>query len=257
MVLVVPPVLNQGVYPGAGDLDDCWVVATIWAAIAADPSAVRPTVPEFRAAAHRPDKPGPTGGFLDDVMRGSEGIWPDSHVERYESIAWGPFVARLRAGWSASLAVLSSALPTRLQFGFRGSHQVGIVWDRQFRLMNPLARNGAAPAWISEDELRTAVRAVARGYILAALFEPVTVAPPTHRLHLAHGAPVRAYRLTGGAIAGWEDQVWDHPDSSASCEAPIRRAYRKTTVLTTRVLSGAFTGQVVRASGSGVSVTTI
>ncbi len=253
----VPPVISQVGYPGAGDIDDCWVVATIWAAVAADPTVERPTVPEFRAAAHNPDRPGPTGGFLSDVIRGAEGVWPRLRVERYESIEWGPFAARLRAGWSASLAVLSSALPARLQFGFRKAHQVGVVWDHgQFRLMNPLARNGAAPAWISEDELRTAARAVADGYILAALFEPVVVAPPTHRLHLERGATVRVYRLTAGrAIAGWTDQTWGYADSSAPCEAPVRRAYRKTTVLTVRVTSGAFLGQIVRASGPGVSVT--
>ena len=92
---------------------------------------------------------------------------------------------------------------------------------------------------------------------LARFVRPPDDGAPTHRLHLAQDATVRVYRLTGGAIAGWEDWTWDHPASSAPCEAPVRRVYRKTTVLTTRVLSGAFTGQVVRASGSGVSVTTI
>ena len=45
-------VISQRLYPGAGDIDDCWVVATCWAARAAGVAHL-PTVPEFRAAANK------------------------------------------------------------------------------------------------------------------------------------------------------------------------------------------------------------
>jgi hypothetical protein len=249
-------VISQVGYPGAGDVDDCWVVATIWAALAADPSARRPTVPEFRTAAGNPDRPGPTGGNLGDVMLGASRTWPHLRIVRHDTAIWDTFEAKLQAGWPASLAVLSSALPSRLQFGFRGAHQVGVVWrDGTFRLANPLARTGSAPAWIAEHELHTAARTVADGAILAALFEPVPVRPATHRLRLAAGAVVRVYRLDAGVIASWDDVPWEHAASSAPCEAPVRRCYGARTVGTVRVTGGTFAGAIVRASGSGVTVT--
>jgi hypothetical protein len=208
---VVPPVISQIGYPGAGDVDDCWCVATIWAALAADPSAYQPTVPEFRKAAGNPDKPGPTGGDLDDVIRGASATWPQIRLLRYQSTEWALFEERLRDGWVASLAVQSSALPTRLQFGFRGAHQVGVMFaNGEWRLMNPLAHNGAPTGWITESDLRTAARAVAHGFILAALFEPTKedyIPLPIYTQEARPGtltlAPKTALRAWKPAADGW------------------------------------------------------
>ncbi len=259
--MIVPPVISQVSYPGAGDVDDCWVVATVWAALAADPDATRPTVPEFRVAAHVPDRPGPTGGTLDDIIRGASAIWPGLRISRHDSTEWEPFMRFLRAGWSASLAVLSSSLPTTLQFGFRGAHQVGVVWHAgQLRLANPLARNGSAPAWIDETALRTAARALGRGWIRAALFAPATG---------DHGMPIYVLRERPGTLTvpanatvrgwlprsdgtGWRvERTWrPKPEpSSARFDAVLARLSGSTTPASLlRVVSGFFEGLYVSSA---------
>jgi hypothetical protein len=171
--LIVPPVISQVGYPAAGDIDDCWVVATVWAAVAADPHAIRPTVTEFRAHAGRPDRRGPTGGTLAHVLRGSLAQWPHLAIAGYESSSWDVFEKRLRAGRIASLGVTSAELPANLQFGFRGGHQIGVVYiNGQWLVANPLARDGAKPIACPVAYLQAAARRHGGGKILAALFEP-------------------------------------------------------------------------------------
>jgi hypothetical protein len=258
----VPPVVSQIGYPGAGDVDDCWVVATVWAAIAADPTIARPTVLRFRAAAHKPDRPGPTGGNLDDVIRGASQLWPHLRIARQDSTDWAAFAGKLHDGWSASLAVLSSALPVRLQHNFRGPHQVGVVYAAgEYRLMNPLAHNGAAPAWIEETELRTAARAVAQGHILAALFEPAkggTVALPIYLLRERPGtltvkpnAKVTGWRPKADG-SGWEAaKIWNGQPfaSPARFDAVLARLSGRTVPASLlRVVSGFFDGLYVSSA---------
>lgn len=170
--MTLPLAISQIGYPGAGDVDDCWVVATIWAAKAA--GAVRmPTVPEFRAAAGNPDRPGPTGGDLTQIMRATPTIWPELTTEEFKAQDWPGFLAKLRAGWIASLAVLSSFLPADLRYNFYGSHQIGVamVGDTIY-VMNPLMKNGAILRTIAPSILRSAALVVANGWVLAALFKP-------------------------------------------------------------------------------------
>ena len=218
-------------------------------------------MPVFRSAAGNPDRPGPTGGRLDDVMRGATAIWPQLHVERYSGTEWEPFAARLRAGWSASLAVLSSALPTRLQFGFRGPHQVGAVLDAgQYRLMNPLAHSGAALAWIAESDLRTAARAVANGYILAALFEPLPggITLPIYVLRerpgtltVKAGTTVKGWRPKADG-SGWEVAKTWAPKPTASTarfDAVLARLSGRTSPTSLlRVTAGYFAGLFVASA---------
>lgn len=214
----LPPVISQVTYPEAGDVDDCFAVATIWAATAADPSARRPGMTEFRAAAGNPDKPGPTGGNLDNIMSAVRGIWPELTVMSYRSRSWLGFVAALTAGKIASLAVLSSELPAPLRFGFGGSHQVGVICqaDRLW-LANPLARDGAAPLPITEAELRRAAEAVAGGEIQAALFTPIAggemLTAPT-----GITSPQRVRIVRAGDLL-------DVPGGKRIAGAPVRRTY--------------------------------
>jgi hypothetical protein len=162
-------VLNQKLYPGAGDVDDCWVVATCWAARIAGVRDL-PTVTEFRAAANKPDKPGATGGSLTDIMRAVGVLWPDLGVVKYQSTNWDAFALALRRGKVASLGVLSSLLPAGLRFGFGGAHQVGVLFEGGYLVANPLAPQGSEPIPISETALRASARGLAQGWILAALF---------------------------------------------------------------------------------------
>lgn len=165
-----PGAISQVGYPGAGDLDDCWVIATIWAATASDPSLRKPTVTEFRRHAGDPDDGFMDGGSLDEVFKGSRGVWPDQPVIKYSG-DWAGFKQYVQEGRTASLAVNSARLPARMRYGFNGPHQVGIAWDDGFVLMNPLARNGTPPQPITEAELRPAATALyANGQVRAAIY---------------------------------------------------------------------------------------
>ena len=169
----LPGVFSQRSWPGAGDVDDCWVVATIWAAVAAEAAAVRPSVTTFRAAAGDPDDGQTDGGSLDEVIRGARKVWPALPVRPFASADFDAFLAAVRGGSPASLAVWAGKLPSGLRFGFTKAHQVGIGWDAGLWLMNPLAASGARPLAISASALRTAAVAPELGYggLRAALFD--------------------------------------------------------------------------------------
>lgn len=205
MSIVLPGVLSQRVYPGVGDIDDCAAIATIYAATSADPLARKPTITEFRLAAGKPDKPGPTGMNVDDIARAAPIIWPGQPFVRVRTESWQILMGHLdRAAW-VSVALLSSALPARLRFGFGGPHQIAVVKrGGVIYAMNPLARDGSAPLPITETELRVAVRALASGWILAGVFPRVPrwrvrVLPGWWgRFWMDHGTLRRHRQLTGG-----------------------------------------------------------
>jgi hypothetical protein len=165
----LPGALSQRNYPGAGDIDDCWAVATIWSANAAGYS-YRPNMSVFRAAAKNPDRPGITGGSLDDVMRGARGCYPGAHIRRYHSWNWDGFISMLKAGWVASLAIRGSALPSDLRLT-NVTHQLGVAYQNgAYFIMDPLQSNGSRPREISGSDLRKAARAFTGGNISACLF---------------------------------------------------------------------------------------
>jgi hypothetical protein len=166
----LPDAICQIGYPGAGDIDDCWVVASVWAANAAGYS-YQPTVPVYRAYARNPDRPGPTGGTLTHVIRGAKGCYPSAHIRRYSSTSWDGFISLLKAGWVASLAIRSSGLPSNYRYGNQGGHQVGVAYQNgAYFIMNPLQHNGTRPREISGADLLRAARAFTGGTISAALF---------------------------------------------------------------------------------------
>lgn len=154
---MVVPVFNQVRFANAGDVDDCWVVATIWAAKSVASSIELPDVTQFRAAADDPDDGVNDGGNNDEMVRAVRKLWPHIPLVDFRSSDWARFIGFLREGRVASVAVLSSSLPPNLRFGFGGPHQVGVVWDgANFRLMNPLAPQGSTPPVIAEAALRKA-----------------------------------------------------------------------------------------------------
>lgn len=157
MALTILPVLSQRTYPAAGDLDDCWVVATCWAAKMVAPYLRLPDTTAFRAAAGDPDDGFQDGGSLSEIVLACKTLWPQLPLTAYDGEAWAAFLASLRADGVASLAVRSSLLPRDQQYGFTGAHQVGVAWDgTNFRLMNPLDTNGASPKAIGSAQLRMA-----------------------------------------------------------------------------------------------------
>lgn len=145
-------VFNQRAWPLAGDTDDCWVVSSIQAVNVNLPWLMLPTVKAFRAAAGDPDDGHTDGGNVGEIMAGIKGTWPvlAGHVEALRGAGWSYLERALRDGRPASLAIKSSALPTRFQYGFKGYHQVTVVIKPNGRMWfaNPLA-----PVYSGWDEL--------------------------------------------------------------------------------------------------------
>lgn len=166
--------LDQRTYPGAGDIDDCWVVATMWAFRYQTHMATEalPSIPVFRDAADNPDKPGPTGGRNSQIALALNRLYPGQPYSRYESTNWTSFMAQLRAGAAASVVTLSSLLPSTMQFNFHGLHRCAVIWlDGTLVLMNPLQRDGAKLLAITEAQLRRAITgATPSGTVLAIMF---------------------------------------------------------------------------------------
>lgn len=151
------PVLNQRLYPKAGDVDDCFVVATCWAAKCVAPYLRLPDVTEFRAAAGDPDDGVSDGGSLDEIVKASRALWPQLPLTVYNGDNWQTFLDHVKRGGIASLAVISRLLPVEMRWGFLGAHQVGVAFTGgNFYLMNPLAPDGSPPVVIGSAQLRTA-----------------------------------------------------------------------------------------------------
>ncbi len=168
------PVMNQALFPGAGDIDDCWVVATIWAAKVADPSIEVPDIPTFRMAALSPNVDGvDNGGNNDRITRGAEKLWPHLPLIDFRLNGWGKLMGHLKAGRPVSLGLIAGKLKPGHRFGFHGAHQVGVVWDGvELRVMNPLAVRGSQPHSIGEAELRAAALALDQTHFRAVVFPP-------------------------------------------------------------------------------------
>lgn len=167
------PVINQVGYPGVGDVDDCAVIATFWAARASGYSGSLPSVAAFRSAAGRPDRPGPTGITNGAVWRGVNGTSLRTLKAKIFEGPWLMFRSVVRAGMIASVAIDSSRIPTSLQYGFRGMHRVGVSWeDGQWYLANPLAPSGSRPRTIAEDRVHAASTSAGGGAVLAVVFPP-------------------------------------------------------------------------------------
>jgi hypothetical protein len=197
--MIVPLVLSQRTYPGAGDVDDCWVVATVWAAVASVPSIWRPSVTTFRKYAGDPDDGINDGGSIDECFKGAKGCWPSLDSTLWKANEFTGLLTLIKAGRPASVALDSAALPSRLRFGFYGKHQVGIAWDgTKLLCANPLAAQGSRPLTITAAELKTAMsRLVSPSAYRAVLFPKVAAPKPVPHWAAEIAADIQAaYRST-------------------------------------------------------------
>ena len=204
------PVISQVNYPGAGDVDDCAIIATFWAARAAGFAGSLPTVTQFRAAAGVPDRPGPTGLFNRDVWAGVNGTVLGTLQPTLWDGAWSPFFAAVKNGAIASAAVWSGLLPPALRFGFEGAHRVGLVWRDRWYLANPLARDGSAPLPIDESVLLNALLAQGAGKVLAITFPEDTMSVATVTILVKPATPRRFSIAPGVTLLGFKPDVVGH-----------------------------------------------
>ena len=158
---MVLPVLSQRTYPSVKDIDDCAVVATVWAAASSLPTIVYPTCTTFRAFAGNPDDPlRPDGLTIEQVERGSNGCWPKLQSTMIKTSSWNEIISRIRSGMPGSVALHSSFLPSRLRYNFFGTHQSGVHKPKStgpIYFMNPLAPANTTPGTITEAELKRAM----------------------------------------------------------------------------------------------------
>lgn len=170
--------LNQKVYPGVGDIDDCWVVATIWAIRnKTHQSQNLPNCKTYRAAAGDPDDGYKDGGTIDEITQANNRLYPNvADIKYTKQYGWAGFVGYLNKGYTASLAVRSAYLPRAQRYGFLGTHQIAVYKSAgKFYIMNPLQPKGSAPTVISETALKTATYKFANGWVMASLIPPINL----------------------------------------------------------------------------------
>lgn len=154
------PNISQITYFGVGDIDECSIIASFWAARQAGFTGKLPTIGEFRRQAGVPDAPGPTGLTNTQVWQGltRTGLAEGASILR-RGTTWSDFVQSMQvAGTAASVALNSGALPIGYRYGFQGAHRVGLVWENgQWYIANPLAPEGSGPQAISEADIKRAI----------------------------------------------------------------------------------------------------
>jgi len=155
-------VFNQRAWPGAGDVDDCWVLSAIQCVNVVAPWLALPTVPAFRKAAGDPDDGKNDGGNLAEISLGIRTTWPvlAGRLQAQRGVAWATLAGLLLEHRPASIAVVSSKLPPRLRYGFQGLHQVTLaVSGQQPLLANPLAPPHSRWDRVTLAELQPAILA--------------------------------------------------------------------------------------------------
>lgn len=211
-------VFSQISWPGVGDVDDCWIIATYWALVATGVMTREqlPSIYEFREAAGRPDKPGPSGGNNGNLITALNKLAPEADVRRFSG-SLASFTKQLKLGYVASLSLDSGRLPKYLQFGFTGNHQVSVYYQGgKFYIMNPLAKSGSGLLPITASALQFAAGGLfGDGQFHAVLIKAGEVKPPKPAKPQTFHMPQRPRDLNAPVI------VRDYIDPHAA-----GRAYR-------------------------------
>jgi hypothetical protein len=147
-----------------------------------------PSVKTFRSFAGRPDSPTLSdGGNENHMAKGIRGIAPQLAIEVANQVPWVTFGGKAKAeSRPAALILLSSALPSALQYGFGGVHAVTVehLDDKSWAIANPLAAPHSAADVIDQRDLRTAVEAYDPKGVHAVLMPSAAVALRTHPLYV-------------------------------------------------------------------------
>lgn len=160
-------VFNQKRWPGAGDVDECWMVSTLQCVNMVAPWLRLVGTAVGRKAAGNPDKPGPTGGSLSDTVQMCEALYPRYFKDKLKVLrgaTWDAFTVQVDRGVPVSVATVSAKLPTRLQFGFGGLHRISVAKGSggKWLVFNPLAPVYSRPIEVTPVELKAAVMAYGR-----------------------------------------------------------------------------------------------
>lgn len=190
--LLIRQTFSQRTWPGAGDIDDCWVLSAIQGANAVAPWLPLLTVPEFRTFAGDPDDGVSDGGNVDDLMTGIRGAWPAlaalcTPLRGNAAWPWSRILDEIKSGRPASVCVVSAQLAHT--YGFAGLHQVTYFHEPGvgLRVANPLAPDRSEPTRIATRTAQAAAEAFGGGKVHCVLFPTVAAAFATHPLYQAPG----------------------------------------------------------------------
>lgn len=181
-------VLAQTLWPAAGDVDDCWVLASLMAVNAVAPWLWLVNVTQFRTAAGNPDLPGPTPGGVAQAFKAMRSLYPQLAVTLATDWTSSKILATIKTNRPAYVSVKSGALPAALQFGYLGDHAVFVEYRAatgsavaSFYLGNPLAKAHSSPVAITAAALQKAMDAHTGG-AKALIMPTVEAAFQTHPL---------------------------------------------------------------------------
>lgn len=219
--LLIRQTFSQRTWPGAGDIDDCWVLSALQAVQAVAPWEPLLTVPEFRRYAGDPDDGNADGGNVDDIIRGIRAAFPAlaPHCTPLRgSWAWDRVLDAIKSGRPASVCVVSAKLPDR--YGFAGLHQVTYFHEPGvgLRVANPLARDRSEPTRIGTQAARDAALAYGGGKFHGVLMPTQAVAFTTHPLYRPPGqcSPAELEAARRAAIAPYVARLADLADRAAA-----------------------------------------
>lgn len=183
-------IFNQTWWPGNGGkpYDDCWALADLMAVHGVAPWLNLPTIIKYRAAAGNPDAPGVSdGGTIDQSAKAILTLYPKiaAHMHVAKGDSWDDFKARMTYNNNtASLSLLSGALPSGQAYGFKGTHRVAVaLLDSGWKIANPLGPPHGPWRDISEAELKKAVDAYPRDGVWALVMPSVETAFKDHPLN--------------------------------------------------------------------------
>lgn len=195
-------VFAQASWPGAGDIDDCWVVSDLQGVHAVAPWLPLVTVPKYREVAGNPDQPGRTGGTIAQSRLALKTLYPTLAIEAFlpsAELTWATFAAKIQGGRVASVNLVSDALPLALRHGGTGGHRCLVFPTASgWRIMNPLARAHSRPEEITEAALRAAIAAYGPG-IRCIVFPDPDDAIRTHPAVVALSAQLQAAQAAAAA----------------------------------------------------------
>jgi hypothetical protein len=181
-------VFSQKSWPGIGDVDDCWVLASLQAVHTVAPWLKLPGVKVFRDKAGVPDTPGQLDvGDEVDMKRGLDALYPTLGVRLVDGMPFQDFVELVRSGRPAAVVIKAGDFPASLQFGYEGIHAVTVAFDDEtgnLLIADPLAKPHSKPVPISQPALRTAIEGF-KPNVHAVLMPTIERALRTHELHQA------------------------------------------------------------------------
>lgn len=164
--------LGQAGWPGAGDVDDCWAVSDLQGVHASAPWLQLYTVPRYREAAGNPDRPGPTGGTIEQSARALRKLYPSLAFAAYVApgstglgLRFSDWSVMVKAGRPSSVEIIAGELPPRLRHGFAGRHRILAFWDGTagYRILDPLAAPHSRAEEIAKPELEASIGAAGPG----------------------------------------------------------------------------------------------